>query len=411
MKAHVEGPNLPFRFLLHMGFWSWIMQTKMDDVYELDKHSRISEGKRSPDEVKLENMLLSFMIWLPDSDWISNWEYLMQTMMRIALSRENDRNPAFGNFTSRFIQEQIVTKRKLLPADQNVAVGMNTVYVNLTKLYLFDEAWAEMVTLIRQHIDELKNLEIGQVPEQISTAYFRMATAYNFMHDLENAKATLDRCFGVFHLQKLPPHRFKAHLLNIIELCYHHDRSEQPHFLGIHFDRDSGKWVSIEKNTDQDQQAKPNHKSNSTANIKPTLSFLSYAQLWYESLQQELPTIHLDHPWSSILEGLDARIMQQLEETKKQLESEGEIGNMMAENERIAHEKIRYYLNEILANPLYTPKQRISALKKILEDHAITEEEEKGVRDLIRKIRVAVAIPQDYVPKEHENERISRVRY
>lgn len=350
-------------------------------------------------------MLISFLMWLPDSDWIENWDYCMQTLMRISLSRMDEDDPIYGPFTSIVIEELILSKRKLLPSSMNVSTGMIIVYNQLARQYTETRQWQKLIALSELHIQELSHVEIGRVPEQKSLVYLQMAGAYNLAHDPEMATQTLDRCLNVFQLEYLPPHRFKAHLINIVELCYNHDRIEIPRFLGMHFNAATGEW---------DLSARPG-VSQPSASLPPStikcISFLEHVEEWYASLQTQLPSVLYDFPWSHLMKAVETQVEKTLEETRKQM-SEREIEEKkVLEHQLIAAQRSEFYFKKILTDPKYTPKERIRIMEKLMNDSAINQDQVDQMRAFIRKLRVAEALQGEYHGPAHDKEFIKGKRY
>lgn len=353
----------------------------------------------------MENMLVSFLMWLPDSDWIENWDYCMQTLMRISLSRMDEDDPIYGPFTSMVIEELILSKRKLLPPDMDVSTAMIIMYNQLARQYTEARKWQSLIALSKIHLDELRHVAVGQVPEQKSLVLLQMAGAFNLSHDPEMAKETLDRCLNVFQLEHLPPHRFKAHLINIVELCYNHDRIEIPRFLGMHFNSATGQWdLSVRSDGSQSPS------SLSTSTIK-CISFLEHVEEWYATLQAQLPSVLYDFPWSHLMRSVETQVEKTLDETRKQM-SEAEIEEKkLRDHQMIVAQRSAFYFNKVLTDPKYTPKERIIILQKLMEDSVLSQEQVDQMRAFIRKLRVAEALQDDYKGPAHNKEFIKGKRY
>lgn len=311
---------------------------------------------------------------LPDSEWIENWDFLLQTLLATVSRRAEMDDPANGRLTATAILEQLVEKRAVLPPEKDVTYTALYLYQSLYLRYFVRHDWDKAIALSKLHLNELKNLDIGHVPEQESMVWYQMATCENLRGHTKEAQQDLQMAFSFLVPETLPPHRFKQHLLNLIELCHRHDMFEQP----------------VRRQIEDD----------STPPVE-ALSFLSAAKHFYDTLGKQFPNLQSDTPWERIIDGLETTMEAQMTDAKEDVTLERNVDVTIGRSQMDRLLRIQYWMDNIVSNPKYTPKQRIYALKKLMRDSKdLSPTEIERLNRFLRTLRAVAELPQEYTPKD-----------
>jgi len=309
--------------------------------------------------------MISEALRLPDAEWTANWEFLAQLLLAVVNRRGNEDDPANGRLTATFLLEKLVEKRALLPGDMDVTYTALYLYQALYMRLFLSKQWEKALALSNRHLVELERVDVGHVPEQKSMVWYQMAVCEDMIGHSMEAQEYLKNAFSVFKPEALPPHRFKEHLLNMIELCHRHDMFEKPQTVG-------------------DVKSAP---------------FLSAAKHLYETLSSQITNLRTDHPWERIIDNLEKTMEEQLGEARENMTLDRNADRAIMETHRDRLLRLRHWMQNIVSNPNYTPKQRIAALKQLMMENDLSPTEVERLDKFIRKLRAVAELPEDYVPK------------
>lgn len=325
------------------------------------------EEKTGDDVNWIENTLVAAILRLPDKEWPANWDFLAQSMLRVAFHRGNGYDPKNGKLTTEYILEQLLEKRKLLPETVDSASIAVVACTELYRRYYVSRQYKKAIELSKTHFEALNSLESGQIVEQQSLVIFQMAACYNMLRDRKLAEDHLRAAFSFLQLEKLPPHRFKAHLIRLISLCHHHQLIDGT---------PSGSYP-----------------------------FLIFARAFYDELNTKLAGLVVDNPWNRIIDDIEVQLKQNLADTKDMIETQRSMA-MDIENEGIRKaQAVAEWTEEIAPNPNYTINDKIAALRTLVLQFELTEKEHSNLKKLIRMVRAANALPEDFVPSSKKSTR------
>jgi hypothetical protein len=321
---------------------------------------RSAEGMVS-DNVMDSNLLLANVFLLPDDDFAANWGFLSQLVLSHALHRAAQEYEYYGHFKSDYILERLLQRRKRLPPDVDATIITIVVCQELFKSYFIKGKYINGLRVLEQQLEEIGRLEVGSVPEQASFVCIQMASCHNMLRHKEEALKWLAKSFSYLTFQNLPPHRFKAHLLVLLEHCLMHDRLENPH--------------------------------------SDSLSFVPAAHSFYKLLAQEIEQLEVDNPWDRIMEQMEDQLKSRIAEAHKK-QREAEVQATSEQQKRLDSAiKFNAFLRDVGNNPNLTYKQKLVALRKMFETEELSAEETKEMNKVMRTLFALDALGDDYVPK------------
>lgn len=313
------------------------------------------------DEVAwLENTLVAAVLRLPDNEWPQNWDFLSQSLLRVAFKRAVIDDPKNGSLTSTYILEQLLEKRKLLPPEQSISSTILVICNELYPRYYFTRDFNKGMNVSKILYHELEKLETGNIPEQKSLALFQMAACCNMKGDAKLAEEYLRAAFSFLKFEKLPPHRFKEHLLRLIALSYHHQLIEVP----------------------------------------PTdaFKFLVFARKFYKELDSKMKNFSSDNPWNRIIDDIEAQGKAQFDESKELAQVEHSVESATQEEQMAKLLAINEWINDIAKNPKYSTREKVAALRTLILQFNLSEKEQNNLKIFIRKFRASAAIPDNFEP-------------
>lgn len=309
----------------------------------------------------LESTLVAAILRLPDEFWPANWDFLAQSMLRVAFKRVDDDDPRIGLLTTTYILEQLLEKRKLLPNTQRASSVTIIACTELYKRLFADKEYDKAISVSKIHLKELSNVQGKQVAEQMSLVYFQLAACSNMQGKVDDAQKYLTGAFSCFQLDKLPPRRFMAHLKNLIALCHYHQLFDRP----------------------------PEGKS---------FEFFQFARMFYEKLDVLLPGLKVDHPWKVMIANIEAEMEEQATETQENIELEQDMEQRLQTQRVERMQAASDWMQYVGANPDFTARQKIAALRCMILQFDLSPEETKRLNTIIRHMRAVEKIPADFVP-------------
>lgn len=387
----------------------WIFPSTMDEVYYVDKsrtYSTISASgtvkavlqvpsniclicsctnspsvlisififtvTRSEDNVTdhvlwVENTLMTTILRLPNKEWPENWDFLAQCMLRVAFRRGAADDPQNGTLTTQYILEQVLEKRKLLPPTVDATAITIIACTELYRRYYVKKEFKKAIELSKLHFHALEKLLSNNITEQQSLVVFQLAVCNNMLGEKKLAEEHLRAAFSFLQLRKLPPQRFKQHLLRLIALCYNHQLIDTP--------------------------------------PKDSFPFLSYARSFYEELNKKLSGLEADHPWNRIIDDLESELKKNLIETQDMIETQRELAEQVEKESMTKAMAVAEWTDTIAPNPNYTINEKVAALRTLLLQFELSDKEAKALKELIRKFRAANALDDDFVPSEKKSTR------